>query len=262
MKETRIIAIANQKGGVGKTTTAISLGYGLANKGKKVLLVDLDPQSSLTVCMGIDDTDSIKNSISALITKQINDVDVNNPEDYIMHHENIDFIPCNIELSAMEVSLVTAMSREYILTNILGSYYGKYDYIIIDCNPSLGMLTINALTAAHEVIIPVTCEYLSAKGLELLLKSIVKVKKNLNPGLRIAGIVFTMYKSRTNLSKEIRNMITDVYGSAIHIFKTKIPASVRMAEASMEACSIYSYSKNNQVALAYTDLVSEVIEND
>lgn len=257
-KEATILAVTNQKGGVGKTTTALSLGYGLSEQGKKTLLVDFDPQGSLTVCLGNDDTDIITNNISKLMSMQMTDSLPLNKKDFIMHKDKLDYIPCNIELSATEVSLVNAMSREHQLKLILEDFKKDYDVIIVDCSPSLGMLTINALTAADKVIIPVTCEYLSAKGLELLLKNIIRVKKFLNPNLDVAGIVLTMVKSNTNLAKDVTALIQKAYGSNINIFTSQIPASVKMSEASMHNKSIYEYQPNNKVALAYKQLTGEI----
>lgn len=257
-KEATILAVTNQKGGVGKTTTALSLGYGLSEQGKKTLLVDFDPQGSLTVCLGNDDTDIITNNISKLMSMQMTDSLPLNKKDFIMHKDKLDYIPCNIELSATEVSLVNAMSREHQLKLILEDFKKDYDVIIVDCSPSLGMLTINALTAADKVIIPITCEYLSAKGLELLLKNIIRVKKFLNPNLDVAGIVLTMVKSNTNLAKDVTALIQKAYGSNINIFTSQIPASVKMSEASMHNKSIYEYQPNNKVALAYKQLTGEI----
>jgi chromosome partitioning protein len=259
-KEATIIAVVNQKGGVGKTTTTLSLGYGLADKGKKILLVDFDPQSNLTICMGNDDTDSIEKNISSLMSMQMQGEEITNKEDFVMHKDNLDYIPCNIELSAIETSLVTSLSREQQLKFILSSYKKDYDYIFIDCSPSLGMLTINALTAADKVIVPVTCEYLSAKGLELLLKNIIRIKKFLNPNLDIAGIVLTMVKPNTNLAKTVSTLINDAYGSHIKIFNSQIPSSVKMSEASMNNKSIYEYTPKNKVSLAYSELTNEVLK--
>jgi len=261
-KVAKVTAVVNQKGGVGKTTTAVSLGYGLVERGEKVLLIDFDPQSSLTVCMGYDDTDSIEYNISGLMSEVMQDHEVKEKDKFVLNHNGVDFIPCNIELSAIEVGLVNTMSREQQLKQIIRLYQNDYDYIIIDCSPSLGMLTINALTAADDVIIPVACEYLSAKGLELLLKNILRVRKSLNPDLDIAGILLTMYKGRTNLSKDIAALINDVYGKSINIYHTMIPVSVKISEASMNGTSIFSHDKRNKVSLAYKELVSEVIYND
>lgn len=260
MKKATIIAVANQKGGVGKTTTALSLGYGLSEQGKKTLLVDFDPQGSLTVCLGNDDTDILTNNISKLMSMQMTDCFPPDKSEFILHKDKLDYIPCNIELSAIEVSLVNAMSREHQLKLILENFKKDYDVIIIDCSPSLGMLTINALAAADKVIIPVTCEYLSAKGLELLLKNIIRVKKFLNPGLDIAGIVLTMVKSNTNLAKRIPALIQEAYGANINIFKNKIPSSVKMSEASQNNKSIYEFQPNNPVSLAYKQLTIEISE--
>ena len=177
----KIIAVVNQKGGVGKTTTSLNLGYSLVQEGKKVLLLDFDPQSSLTVCMGYHDPDELDITVAHLMHLGIADEQLPDMDAYVHHVKDMDFIPCSIELSAIEIELVTAMSREFILKGILAEFKDKYDYILIDCGPSLGMLTINALVACESVIIPVTPEYLSAKGLELLLGNSLRVKRKINP---------------------------------------------------------------------------------
>jgi chromosome partitioning protein len=258
----KVIAIVNQKGGVGKTTTTFNLGYALSASGKRVLEVDLDPQGSLTVCMGYDDNESIKTTIATLMARAIEEEELPGMEEYIISNGSVDLIPCNIELSAIEVSLVNAMSREWILKSIIDELKEYYDYIIIDCSPSLGMLTINALVACDSVIIPVTAEYLSAKGLELLLKNIVRVKKRINPKIEIDGILLTMIMDWTNLSKEITEMITEAYGDTIHIYGPRIPRSVKAGYSVLKSQSVMEYAEGNKVALAYRDFALEVLEHD
>ncbi|BCN29506.1 ParA family protein [Anaeromicropila herbilytica] len=258
----KITAVVNQKGGVGKTTTTLNLGYALAEKGKKVLLIDLDPQSSLTVSLGYDDNDSITTTIASLMSMVIEDEELPDKKEYIISVGAIDVIPCNIELSAIEVSLVNAMSREMILKTVMQEFKEYYDYIIIDCSPSLGMLTINALAACNSVIIPVTPEYLSAKGLELLLRNIIRVKKKINEKISIDGILLTMYVERMNLSKEIKEMIEDAYGKTVHIYTNRIPKSVKVGESTMKNKTIIEYAKNNKVAIAYQELAKEVLDNE
>jgi chromosome partitioning protein len=258
----KVIAIVNQKGGVGKTTTAVNLGYALAASGKKVLEIDLDPQGSLTVSFGYDNNDDIEMTIATLMAKAIKEEKLPEKDQYIISTGNVDLLPCNIELSAIEVSLVNAMSRELILKSVIEELRSEYDYIIIDCSPSLGMLTINALAACDSVIIPVTAEYLSAKGLELLLKNIVRVKKRINPNIEIDGILLTMFVERTNLSKEITEMITEAYGNVINIFSQRIPKSVTVGYSVLKSKSIIEYAKTNKVALAYQEFAKEVIDHD
>lgn len=259
----KIIAVVNQKGGVGKTTTTMNLGYALAEVGKKVLLIDFDPQSSLTVCMGYDDTDSLECTIATLMQRVMEDMEL--PEDfhYIYHTTDrgvaLDFIPCSMELSAVDVSLVNAVCRESILKGILAELKADYDYIIIDCSPSLGMLTINALVAAQAVIIPVTPEYLSAKGLEILLKNILRVKRKINPELEIEGILFTMYKERMRLTQTVEEIVRNTYGQAVPIYKTKIPYSVKVGESTLQSQSIIQYAGKNKVSQAYQAFAKEVV---
>ena len=222
MEDCKIIAITNQKGGVGKTTTAVNLGIGLARTGKKVLLVDADPQGSLTVSLGVKTPDELPISIATLMQDIIEDKAI--PEDYgIIHHaEGVDLLPSNIELSAFEVGLINVMSREYVLRDTLEPLKQKYDYILIDCMPSLGMMTINALVAADSVMIPSQASYLSTKGLYLLMRSITKVKRQINPKLRIDGVLLTMVDSRTNNAKTIINSLRQT-GENLRIFNTEIP---------------------------------------
>ena len=197
------IALVNQKGGVGKSTTAVNLGIGLVRQGKKVLLVDADSQGNLTEMLGWQQPDKLEHTLSNLLEKVICDEPLNIEEGILHHEEGVDLIPSNIELSGMEVVLVNTMSRETVLRTYLNEIKRQYDYILIDCSPSLGMITLNALTAADKVIIPVQAHFLPVKGLEQLLKTVNKVKRQLNPKLQIGGILLTMVEGRSNFSKDI-----------------------------------------------------------
>lgn len=259
MHTTNVIAITNQKGGVGKTTTTVNLGVGLANAGKHVLLVDDDPQGSLTISLGIRTPDDLMVSIATVMQNTVDDKEI--PEGYgIIHHaEGVDLLPSNIELSAFEVGLVNTMSRELVLRNYLQTVKQNYDYILIDCMPSLGMMTINSLVAADSVLIPSQPNYLSAKGLGLLMRSISKVKKQINPKLYVDGILLTMVDSRTNNAKAIIASLRQE-GAGIKVFETEIPFSVRAAEATQEGESIFAHDKNGKVAAAYEELTKEVMQ--
>ena len=259
-KKATIIAVVNQKGGTGKTTTTENLGVGLALEGKKVLLVDTDPQASLTVSLGNPCPDDLSPTLSDLMGKIMMENPIT-PDEGILHHpEGVDLVPSNIELSGMEVALVNAMSRETILRQYLDTVKQNYDYILLDCMPSLGMLTVNALAAADNVLIPVQAAYLPAKGLEQLLGTINKVKRQINPKLRIEGILLTMVDSRTNEAKEIIASLRAHYGEKIRVFGTEIPFSVRAAETSGRGKSIFAHDKNGKVAAAYRSLTKEVLE--
>ena len=258
----RVIAIANQKGGVGKTTTTSNLGIGLARQGKKVLLIDADAQGSLTASLGIREPDRLEITLATIMGNIINDEEIRSDYGILSHDEGVDFIPGNIELSGLETSLINVMSRETVLRTYIELQRDNYDYILIDCMPSLGMITINVFTCADSILIPVQAAYLPIKGLEQLTKTIGKVKRQINQKLEIEGILLTMVDNRTNYAKDISNLLIENYGSKVHIFENSIPMSVRAAEISAEGVSIYKHDPNGKVASAYKSLTKEVLCNE
>jgi len=255
----KTIAICNQKGGVGKTTTSISLGAGLAMQGKQVLLIDADAQASMTVALGTRYPDDLPVNLADIMQDVIDDNEI--PDDCgILHHkEGFDLMPSNIDLSGIEIRLINVMSRESILRSYVDQQRNNYDYILIDCAPSLGMLTVNALAAADSLIIPAQPHYLSAKGLDLLMNSVSKVKRQINPGLQIDGVLFTMVDKRTNFANQVIAELRAHYGGKVNVFGTEIPHSIRAAETSAAGVSIFQFDKTGKVAAAYAELTKEVL---
>ena len=251
----RIIAVANQKGGVGKTTTSINLAACLAEKGKKVLAVDMDPQGNLTSGLGVD-KDSVEKSIYELIIGEVDIKEVINKEVL----ENLDIIPTSIDLSAAEIELIGVDDKEYILRNAIDQVKDQYDFVIIDCPPSLSMLTINAMTTADSVIVPIQCEYYALEGLSQLIHTVELVKDRLNSKLEIEGVVFTMYDARTNLSLQVVENVKDNLQQ--NIYKAIIPRNIRLAEAPSYGLPINKYDPKSTGAESYMRLADEVIERE
>ncbi|MCR5117320.1 MAG: AAA family ATPase [Lachnospiraceae bacterium] len=251
----KIIAIANQKGGVGKTTTSINLSAALAEKGKKVLVIDSDPQGNTTSGFGIEKNE-LENSIYELL---LGDCSV---EECVIKRENtrLSILPANVNLAAAEVELIDAPSKEFILKREIDYVRDKYDYIIIDCPPSLSLLTINALTTADSVLVPIQCEYYALEGLSQLIYTVNLVKSRLNPELDMEGVVFTMYDSRTNLSEDVVQNVRSVLKQ--HIFDTIIPRNIRLAEAPSRGLPINEYDSRSAGAEAYSSLAKELIRKN
>ena len=258
-RKCKVVAMANQKGGVSKTTTTVNLGIGLARAGKKVLLIDDDAQGSLTASMGIREPDKLEKTLAAVVASVMEGQEVEAGFGILTHEEGVQFLPANIDLAAVEVSLISAMSREYMLKEYIETVAPYYDYIIIDCTPSLGMLTINALAAADTVLIPLQAQYLSLKGLEQLITTIMRIKKRINPALDFEGILLTIVDVRTNYAKDIMELVRENYGQIIPVFENYIPLSVRVAEASAKGKSIFVHDPKGKAAEAYGILTEEVL---
>lgn len=251
-----------KKDGVGKTTTALNLGVGLANNGKKVLLIDADPQADLTTCLGWTNQDELEKTLATVMNKVITDKPLEKDEAILHHKEGIDLLPSNIDLEAIEMGLGNVMSREYIMKTYIDQVKSKYDYVIIDCRPSLNMMTLNALASADSVIIPVQAHFLSAKGMTQLIQTINKVKVRINPQLKIDGVLLTLADMQTKVAKTTLETLKNNYGSRLEIYQTIIPQGVKAVEGTMAGKSLYAYDKNSKPAIAYENFCKEVLKND
>jgi chromosome partitioning protein len=264
----KIITIANQKGGVGKTTLTVNLGTSLSRMGKRVCLIDGDPQANLTMILGCHQPDELSATLSHVMQELINsNFDTENSEfinkrEYMLNKQNITFIPSSISLIGIENILVNVMSRENVLKGFINYIKDDYDYILIDTMPSLNLITINALNAADSVLIPMQPQYLSAKGLEMLLSTIGSIKKVLNPNLEIEGILITMYDNRLTFHKEIVETLINGFGDRLKIFNTKIPISIRVTETQAKSASIFDYDPNGKISESYENFTKELINNE
>ena len=259
---TKTIAICNEKGGVGKTTTTVTLGATLTARGYRVLLVDADPQGSLTDALGWKNQNDIMVSLSGKLQEEVSGVEYD-PKEGILHTpEGMDLMPATLELAGMERLLINEMSREFILKGYLERLEGQYDYILIDCSPSLGLITLNALTASDSVLIPVQAQYLPAKGMVQLLTTVARTRQRLNRNLKIDGIFLTMVDQGTIMARETREALQESYGGKIRIMQTEIPRNTKIAEAAEDGISVLTYAPHCSSAEAYQKLPEEVLEQE
>lgn len=257
-KEPIVMAIANQKGGVGKTTTTVNLGIGLAKEGNKVLMIDFDPQGDMTTCLGVKQADEIENTITKLMFDSVKTGKADCQSALMHHEEGVDFIPSNIDLADFEMQMISVFNRESILKNTINEIKKGYDYVLIDCPPSLSMLSINALAASNEVLIPVQAQYLPAKGMTKLMETIKRVQQQINRDLKITGVAMTMAQQNTNIAKSTIEFIRENYGRHIKVFDSVIPYGVKSSESQLQGASLYAISNNSKVAKAYAGLSKEV----
>ena len=261
-QKTKVIAVVNQKGGVGKTTTTLNLGVGLARKGKKVLLIDSDPQGDLTSSLGYKNKYELDITLTSVMDHIISGKPLPPAEGILHHKEGVDLMPANLDLAGMELKLVMVMNREVVLKQYVNSLRGGYDYILTDSVPSLGLFSINAMAAADSVIIPVQAQYLAAEDMTQLMQSIQMVRRNINPLMEIEGILMTLVDTRTNLARDVSNEIRDKYGNHIRIFDTEVPIGIKAAEATVAGQSIFAYDKKSTVAQAYQNLTKEILNDE
>ena len=258
---TKVIAIANQKGGVGKTSTTVNLGAGLVRQGFDVLLVDMDSQANLTMALGFQNPDEMQFTIANVLQKAVREETIIQEEGILTNEEGIDLMPSNVQLSGVELSLINEYGREAVLKQYIDVVRLNYDYILIDCAPSLSVLTINALVAADSVLIPTQPQYFSMAGIQMFYDTFCKVKRKMNPALQIEGVLVTMMDNRPNFTKDLVAQLRESYGDTFKVFDTEIPTSIRMSESSARGKSIFAYDRKNKVAAAYEKLTREVIEN-
>ena len=257
----KVYSVASQKGGVSKTTTVLNLATALGMMGKKVLAVDLDPQGSLSICAGIENPDNLTHTAYSLLTSALNEEELPEPSNYIISCEKIDVIPCNINLSAYELNRGHEIGSEKALQTIIEPLRGIYDVIVLDTDPSLGILTVNATTASDSVIITVTPQLLSAIGLKLLIKTINKVQKHINPNVSIEGVLMSMCDTRTNLYRDMSDIMEKTYSQTLRIFDTIIPYSTKVGEANLRRQSVLLYDENSKPSLAYKAFAKELVIN-
>jgi chromosome partitioning protein len=255
----KIMVVANQKGGVAKTSTVRNLSYSLAELGMRVLTVDFDAQFNLTTCFGIENPNELKHTIATLMTNLLNDEDIPLKDEYILKVGKVDLIPSSIQLSVVDANLRLEMGSDRLLSTLLEPLRNEYDYILVDTCPSLGTLTISALTAADEVMIPVNPQLLAVMGLQELTKTILKIKRRLNPRIQFGGILLTMCDKRTNLYKEISGQVDTAYRSGMRIFDSQIPSTVKVGEANCCGLSVLEYDKKCPAGQAYMELAKEVL---
>lgn len=260
MSNCKVIALINQKGGVGKTTTTVNLGIGLAMQGKKVLLVDADAQANVTMSLGYYRPEDIPITLPNIVQDIIDKTPFDAEKCILHHNEGVDLLPSTIELSGYEAEIIKTKNRESILKTYIDKVRKNYDYVLIDCMPSLGMFPINAMAAADSVIIPTQPHFFSAKGLEQLLRSVSKVRQNINPTLKIDGILMTMVMPRTKITKEVIETVRNAYGQRIKVFDTQIPFSIHTVEAAAAGKSIYAFEPRGKVAEAYKQFSKEVAD--
>ena len=256
----KVISVVNQKGGVAKSTTTLNLGVGLVRQGKKVLLIDADPQGSLTASLGYVEPDDIGTTLATIMMNIINDEEIAEEEGILHHEEQVDLLPANIELSALEVTMSNVMSRELIMKEYIDTMRSRYDYILIDCPPSLGHLTINAFTASDSILIPVQCEYYALEGLSQLLNTVRLVQKHFNPDLAIEGVLLTMFDARTNLGAEVVEEVRRYFQEKV--YEAVIPRNVRLSEAPSHGLSIIDYDIRSKGAEVYQALAKEVLARE